>query len=452
MSGHWKWQLAVLLIASFFLTACEGAVVDDAAAPDGIAAVTVATVNNPQMQDVQALVDRFHAENEDVQVQFVVLPEEQLRDRVTADVAAAGGQFDVVTIGTYETPIWAENGWLTNLSDFAEADAAYEVDDLIPAIRTALSFEDDVYAVPFYGESSFLMYRTDVFEEAGLEMPERPTWDEVASFARELHDPGNDFYGICLRGQPGWGAQLAPLNTVVNTFGARWFDESWDPQLTEAPFVEAVEFYVDLINDAGQPGAATDSFTECLTTYGQGNAAMWYDATVAASILEDPAASNVVGQNGYVFAPVRETESAGWLWAWALGIPETSRNKEAAWRFVSWATSQEYIQLVGEELGWARVPPGSRSSTYQLAEYQETAQAFADITLQAINEADVENPGTRPTPYVGVQYVGIPEFQDLGTAVSQEIAAAIAGRQSVTEALEKGQEFAEDVADRGGYR
>ena len=239
---------------------------------------------------------------------------------------------------------------------------------------------------------------------------------------------------------------------MVNTFGGRWYDMSWNAQLTETPFKQATQFYVDLVRDAGEPGAPNAGFTECLTAYSQGNAAMWYDATVAASLLEDPKTSKVAGKNGFAPAPVKDTEWSGWLWAWSLALPSTSQKKDAAWKFMSWATSKDYIKLVGQELGWERVPPGSRLSTYQIPEYKESAAAFADLTVNAINQADVANAGTQPRPYTGVQYVGIPEFQSLGTSVSQEVSAAIAGRQTVDQALQKGQQQAEQVAKEGGYK
>ena len=239
---------------------------------------------------------------------------------------------------------------------------------------------------------------------------------------------------------------------MVNTFGGRWYDMQWNTKLTEAPFVQATQFYVNLVKDAGEPGAPNSGFTECLTSYSQGHAAMWYDATVAASLLEDPKTSKVVGKNGYAPAPVKDTSWSGWLWAWSLAMPSDSKKKDAAWKFMSWATSKDYIKLVGEKLGWARVPPGSRLSTYQIPEYKKAAAAFADLTVKAINQADVNNAGTQPRPYIGVQYVGIPEFQSLGTAVSQEISAAIAGRQTVDQALQKGQKQAEQVAQEGGYK
>jgi len=213
-------------------------------------------------------------------------------------------------------------------------------------------------------------------------------------------------------------------------------------------FVQATQFYVDLVRKHGEPGASQAGFTECLNTFGQGKAAMWYDATSAAGTLEDPNASKVAGKVGYVYAPVEKTKSSGWLWAWAWAMPKTTKQADTAWEFISWATSKEYEKLVGEKLGWSRLPAGKRKSTYDIPEYRESARAFADITLKAIEEADPTNPGVQPRPAIGVQFVGIPEFADLGTKVSQEVAAAIAGSTTVQKALADGQRLAEDVAKK----
>jgi sorbitol/mannitol transport system substrate-binding protein len=413
--------------------------------------VTIATVANPQMQDIEKLSAEFRKENPDVDVKFVILPENELRDRVTQDIATQAGQYDVVTIGTYEVPIWAENQWLLKLDDKAK-EGDYDVDDLIPPVREALTYEGGLYAVPFYGESSFLMYRKDLFQAAGLTMPAKPTWPQVAEFAAKLHNPSKKQAGICLRGLPGWGEVLAPLDTVILTYGGRWYDEQWKPHLTDPEAKQAVQFYVDLVRRNGEPGAPNAGFSECLTATGQGNAAMWYDATVAAASLEDPATSKVAGKMAYAPAPVVKTENSGWLWAWSLAIPNTSKRQDAAWKFVSWATSKKYHELVGKQLGWARVPPGARLSTYERPEYQKAAAAFAKPTLDAIQAVNVKQPGLHPQPWVGVQYVAIPEFQDLGTKVSQEISAAIAGRQTVDAALEKAQRYADETAKEGKYQ
>lgn len=408
--------------------------------------IVVAIVSNPQMQDAISLQDQFRAEHPGIDVQFVSLPENEARAKITASVATGGGEFDVVMISNYETAMWAENGWIENLQPYAEATPGYQPEDFVPSVREALSYEGDLYSVPFYGESSFLAYREDVFADAGLEMPERPTWDDVRELAAELDDPAQDFSGICLRGLAGWGEVMAPLTTVMNTYGGQWFDSDWNATLDSPQVHQAVSDYVSLVQDYGQPGAATSGFGDCLTRFAQGNAAMWYDATSMVSSIEDPSSSVVAGNVGYAPAPVEETESAGWLYSWSLAIPTSSEHTDAAWEFVSWMTSPDYIQLVGEELGWERVPPGSRLSTYEIPQYAEIAQAYSEPTLTAMDEAVPENSFVNPVPYTGIQFVAIPEFQDLGTRVGQQISAAIAGQASVDQALAQSQRYAETVA------
>ncbi|KUI27656.1 sugar ABC transporter substrate-binding protein [Mycobacterium sp. IS-1496] len=405
--------------------------------------VTIAMVSNSQMTDARELSSKFEEANPDIKLRFVTLSENQARAKITASTAMGGGEFDVVMISNYETPQWAENGWLVNLSEYARKTPGYDENDFFPSLRESLSYDGDMYAVPFYGESSFLMYRKDLLEQAGITMPRTPTWQQVADAAAKLDSP--DMVGICLRGKPGWGEVLAPLDTVINTFGGRWFDENWNAQLTSPEVKRAVQFYVDTVTKYGEPGAAASGFSECATQFGQGRTAMWYDATSAVSVLEDPASSTVVGKVGYAMAPMAEKPDSGWLYTWALGIPKSSDNADSAWKFISWMTDKNYIRLVGEELGWARVPPGSRLSTYEIPEYKEASQAFGQATLDSIEGADPLKPTVQPVPYTGIQFLAIPEFQDLGTRVSQQLSAAIAGQKTVDEALEQSQRYAEVV-------
>jgi sorbitol/mannitol transport system substrate-binding protein len=439
-------------ISALLLSACSGAGGGSGDSDGGDSkTITALMVGNPQMEDIAKLTADNFTKETGITVKFTILPENELRDKVTQDVATQGGQYDVATIGAYEAPIWAKNGWLQELSSHADGDSGYDKGDLLEPMVKSLSGEDGkMYAAPFYGESSFLMYNKELFAAKGLTMPERPTWPQVADFAAKLHDKQAGVAGICLRGLPGWGEVFAPLTTVVNTFGGTWFEKDWTPKVNSPEFKQATQFYVDLVRQYGEAGASQAGFTECLNTFGQGKAAMWYDATSAAGTLEDPSASKVAGKVGYVYAPVVKTQSSGWLWAWAWAMPKTTKQADAAWKFISWATSKEYEKLVGEKLGWSRLPAGKRTSTYNIPEYKESAAAFADITLKAIEEADPANPGVQPRPAIGVQFVGIPEFADLGTKVSQEVAAAIAGSTTVDKALADGQKLAEDVAKKYG--
>ncbi|MGD9477518.1 ABC transporter substrate-binding protein [Shinella sp. G-2] len=411
--------------------------------------LTIATVNNGDMVRMQGLTDDFTKKNPDIQLEWVTLEENVLRERVTTDVATKGGQYDIMTIGTYEVPIWAKQGWLVPLDNLG---ADYDVDDLLPAIRSGLTGDDGkLYAAPFYGESSFVMYRKDLMEKAGLTMPDAPTWDFIADAARKMTDRTAGINGICLRGKAGWGENMAFLTATANAFGARWFDENWKPQFDQPEWKNALDFYVKLMNDAGPQGASSNGFNENLALFQQGNCGMWIDATVAASFVSNPKESTVADKVGYALAPDTGLGKRGnWLWAWNLAIPAGSQKTEAAEKFIAWATSKEYTQLVAEKEGWANVPPGTRSSLYANAEYQKAAP-FAKMTLDSINAADPKNPSVKPVPYVGVQFVAIPEFQGLGTTVGQLFSAALAGQMPVDDALAQAQQAAVREMTRAGY-
>src|ERR1700682_499971 len=425
------------IVVALVAGACSGAGGGGGGA--GTTTITVGSVDNPSMADLKKLIPDFESAHPTIKVNIVTLPEDQIRQQVTQDVATQSGRFDLFTIGTYEVPLWANLGWLQDLAPYIAKDSSYAPDDLIPGIRTALTYKNDLYAVPFYGESSMLMYRKDLLSAKGITMPDHPTWDQVAAAAQKVNS--SSVNGICLRGLPGWGEQLAPLDTVVNTFGGRWFDPQWNATLNTPQWHDAVTFYINLLKTAGEPGAGNAGFTECLNAYNSGKVAMWYDATVAASFFTGDAAKN----SGYAYAPTKVKDWSGWLWAWSLGMPSSSKKKDAAWTFADWATSQAYIQLVGTKLGWQHVSPGTRASTYNLPEYKAAAGAFADVTLQSIAHADVTHPTVDPVPYIGVQYVDIDEFQQLGDQVSQEFAKVIAGGQTVDQALAKAQALATAV-------
>jgi sorbitol/mannitol transport system substrate-binding protein len=435
----------VVLALGLALAGCAGW---GGGAGGGSDSINVLMVNNPQMVDLQRLTADHFTKDTGIRVNFTVLPENDVRDKISQEFSSQAGQYDVATVSNFEIPIYARSRWIAPMDDFIAADPGFDQGDILEPMVKSLSGEDGkVYGQPFYGESSFLMYRKDVLADKGVTMPAKPTWSQVADIAARVDGAQPGMAGICLRGQPGWGQVFAPLTTVVNTFGGTWFTQDWQAQVNAPPFREAVKFYVDLVRTHGENGAPQAGFTECLNNVIQGNAAMWYDATSAAGSLE-ASDSPVRGKMGYAPAPVVKTEHAGWLYAWSWGIQQASEQKDKAWKFISWASGKDYERLVGTELGWSRVPAGKRASTYEIREYLEVASAFAEPTRDAIANADPLNPGVQPRPAPGIQFVDIPEFPGLGTQVSQYVSSAIAGQLSVDEALDLGQRLAEDVAER----
>ncbi len=401
------------------------------------------------MVRMQKLTDDFTKANPDISLNWVTLEENVLRQKVTTDIATKGGQYDILTIGTYEVPIWAKNGWLVELSAL-ESDSNYDVNDLLPAIRGGLSVDGKLYAAPFYGESSYVMYRKDLMEKAGLTMPDAPTWDFIRQAADKMTDRANGINGICLRGKAGWGENMAFLTAMSNSFGARWFNEKWQPQFDQPEWKNTLQFYVDLMKADGPAGASSNGFNENLTLFQQGKCGMWIDATVAGSFVTDPKASTVADKVGFALAPDNGLGKRGnWLWAWSLAVPAGSKKVDAAEKFINWATSKHYEELVASKDGWANVPPGTRTSLYKNPDYLKAP--FAAMTLASIEAADPQHPTVKPVPYTGVQFVAIPEFQGLGDTVGQIFSAALAGQTSVDDALKQAQDTATRVMTKAGY-
>jgi len=427
---------------------CTSALVSMCASAALAEEITIATVNNSDMIIMQELSSQWE-EKTGNSIDWVVLEENVLRQRVTTDIATDGGSFDIITIGAYEAPIWGGQDWLVGLDDLG---AAYDYEDIFAPVRNGLSANGTLYAVPFYAESSFTFYRTDLFDKAGITVPgEQMTYDDFAEIVAKVHDPDNGVYGTCQRGKAGWGENMAFVGPLVNAFGGRWFDMDWNPQLESPEWKAAVNYYVDLVNSYGPPGASSNGHNENRALFADGKCATWVDATSAAGYIFNPDESSVHDRTGFFQAPRQVTDKGtGWFWAWALAIPKSSQKVDAAKEFLAWSTSKEYVELVGETKGWVAAPPGTRKSTYDNPAYSEAAP-FAATVLNSILAANPADATRDPVPYTGVQFVAIPEFQGIGNYVGQQISAALAGQQSVDQALANSQQFAVREMTKAGY-
>jgi sorbitol/mannitol transport system substrate-binding protein len=411
------------------------------------AELVVATVNNGHMMTMQRLAGHFERSHPGVRIRWVTLEEGALRQQVTRDIVTRGGRFDVLTLGVLEAPLWGKQGWLTPIA----VDAAYDADDLLPGVRQALSAEGKLFAAPFYGESSMTMARADLLKAKGLTLPERPTWAQIRSLAAKLHDPARGVYGICLRGKAGWGENMTLITPMVNAHGGQWFDMRWQPQLTSAPWQEAVSLYVELLRQWGPPGATANGYNENLALFSEGRCALWVDATVAGSFLSQARYSKVAGQVQFAQAPSALTSKGShWLWSWALAIPTSSRQTPLAQAFVKWATSKAYIRLVAQEEGWAAVPSGTRKSTYAEPAFM-AANPWAVVERDALGSANPMDATVPKSPYVGIQFATIPEFQAIGTAVGQQISTLLTNTSPVAPTLARAQKAAERKMQEAGY-
>ncbi|MBV8916407.1 MAG: sugar ABC transporter substrate-binding protein [Acetobacteraceae bacterium] len=409
--------------------------------------LTIATVNNGDMVVMQRLSPEFERQHSDIKLRWVILEENVLRQRLTTDIATKAGQFDVMTIGNYEVPIWAKQSWLEPLDNLP---GSYDVGDLLKPVREGISYNGKLYAAPFYAESAMTYYRKDLFQKAGITMPAQPTYQQIAEFADKITDRNNQVYGICLRGKPGWGENMAFVTPLVTAFGGQWFDMQWRPRLDTPEWRNAVTWYDDVMRKDGPPGETSNGFNENLALFAGRHCGMWIDATVAAGLLFDPKQSQVSSDVGFAPMPTGTyTGGPTWLWSWNLAIPIASKQKDAARTFIAWATSKDYINLVAQQNGWVAVPPGTRQSTYDNPEYKKVAP-FAQFVQQAIDSANPNGQTREQRPYTGAQFVAIPEFQGIGTQVGQTIASTLTGTQ-VDQALKSAESATERTMRQAGY-
>jgi sorbitol/mannitol transport system substrate-binding protein len=414
---------------------------------EGDTTLTIATVNNGHMLTLQKMSRQFEVSHPGVHLKWVTLEEGPLRQQVSRDIATGGGRFDIMTIGAFEAAIWGRKGWLQAL----KPSAAYEVDDLLPPIRQALSVKQQLYALPFYGESSMTMVRQDLLDKAGVTLPPHPTWDQVRSVAARLNDPAHGVAGICLRGKAGWGENITLLTTMANSYGGQWFDARWQPRLDTPAWKQALAMYVDLLQHWGPPGAAANGYNENLALFMDGRCGIWVDATVAGGFVNRAGASRVAGRVSFLQAPVASTpKGSHWLWTWALAVPASSRKAAVAQAFIEWATSRPYIQLVARSEGWGAVPSGTRQSTYAEPAFLK-ANPHANIEREAIATANPLDATLPKSPYVGIQFAVIPEFQGMGTAVGQLVATLLHNQGDVDSTLGKAQALAEQRMREAGY-
>lgn len=443
--------ITVLLVMGTFVFA------GGAKEADGVVTVNIALANNPISQALSKLTQTSY-KADGVVVNVSVLPENDLRQRLTTEASTGGTTYDIFYIGPYEAQTWARNGWLENLDPYfaalsAEKLAWYDKGDLIKGMADSLALDGTQFGLPFYGESSFIMYNKELFAAKGLTMPQEPTWDEIYELAKKIHDPSKGIVGMTMRGAPGWGMSGAPFVTMVNAFGGRFFDMNWNATVDTPEQRGAWQMYKKILREAGQTDILSYTYNECIALMASGKCGIYYDATSIAPPLEADD-SAVQGKLGYVMAPHQKLKSnTAWLWNWSMGInPKSSKaKKQAAFEYMLWATSKDYAKMSIElDSSGASTPPAARSSTYELPVYAKAP--YAAMTLKTLEGMDFTKPTLEPVPYVGLQYIAIPEFADAGTKMTEYLADYVVDKISLDEAIRRTQEVFDKVAVDGNYR
>ncbi|GHV47128.1 maltose ABC transporter substrate-binding protein [Spirochaetia bacterium] len=423
----------------------------------GPVTVNVALANNYVSQQL-AKIAQAEYKVEGVTVNLSVLPENDLRQRLTTEASTGGTTYDIFYIGPYEAQTWAKNGWLENLDPFFDKLTAaektwYDRADLIKGMLDSVSLSGKPYGIPFYGEASFVMYNKELFAAKGLTMPDEPSWDQIYDLAKKIHDPASGVVGFTMRGTPGWGMSGAPFVTMVNAFGGKFFDMNWNATVDTPEQRGAWSMYKKILREAGQTDILSYTYNECIGLMQSGKCGIYYDATSLAPPLEDNT-SAVKGKIGYVAAPHGKLQkNTAWLWNWTMGInpKTTAAKKEAAFKFMLWATSKDYVQLAYKyDPTGSAIPPAARSSTYKLPFYASVP--YASPTLKVLENMDFTKPTLDPVPYVGLQYIAIPEFADAGDIMTRNLADYVVDNITLDEAIRRTQAVFEQVAKDGNYK
>lgn len=342
--------------------------------------VVLLMASHPATEAFQETIKPFE-EATGVDVSFDVLEEGAMIEKNLLECERGGDTYDIWMIAIEGVARMSETGCAAPLDDRVEQTAEFfDYDDILPAYADLMVNEVDgnsVWGIPFAGESVFLMYRQDLFDEAGVEVPQ--TWEELRDVARQFQEEG-EVSGVAFRARRGWEFTYQ-YSVFLFPFGGRILDpETGEPAIDTQGSVNALE-YMTSLKDYAPTGIEGFSFPEAWQSMQTGRVAMLVEATAAAPELEDPSKSQVAGQVGYAPLPEGPEGAFSGVWGWGLGVNGHSQKQDAAWRVIEWLTSREthpdYVDAGG-------IP--TRTSIVEDPEYQERFP-FLEATQAALEQA-----------------------------------------------------------------
>ncbi|MBC3765539.1 extracellular solute-binding protein [Neptunicella marina] len=404
--------------------------------------IVIAAADINDIDLAQALSREYEKQHADIDIEWRILEENTLRKRLLSDFAISDGQFDVAMLGAYETSVWSKKHWLSPINNLPDN---YDWQDVFPSVRHSLTYKGQQFALPFIAETDMTFYRKDLFKKAGIQMAARPTYQDILTYAKAIHDPANGVYGIGLRGKPGWGQNMAFVSVLVNAFGGHWFDQNWKPTLTTKAWKNALTYYVDIVKKYGPPDAADNGWQQNQSLFAQGKLGIFIDATSLAGKVFATNTAIDSEQIGYAPAPfVSASHPSHWFWTWAMAIPQSSTHQTAAKDFIAWMTSRQFVELAVAKGNDVTIPSGTRKSTYQTNTMRRLPVndfiASAIQTLPFGNENDIAD-----------QFVAIPEFPAIGYQVGLKVQQILKGQISVEQGLMDSQNIVEHIMQEAGY-
>ncbi len=435
ISAYLSVGLSVVVIALCFFPVM--ALAEEGDLPFAGTTIRCLLERHPSVFTMQRLLPEFEKET-GMRVIIETPPDPMNIDKINLALSQRSSDYDVIMAeGSWCGIGWYRAGYLEPLKNFIDDptidNSNLDLDDFMEKFLDAATELRDgtLFGLPLYGESTFLMYRKDVFAKLGLQAP--ATMDDLELAASKITE-NTDMYGITVRARRGIHAVYI-WRGFWQAYGAeKWFDKDMKPLLNAPAAIEGTELYARLIKKYAPAGVLNFGWTENRVFFEQGRAAMTIDATVNGALAEDPA-SSVAGKVGYAAVPKAKIYGSS-IASHALFISSFSKNKKAAWAFIKWATDKD-TQLRSFEMD---PHSGVTVKSVLLGEvFKNQYPTFADGLIQAV---EMGNADYLPR---------VPEAMEIIDKVGIYLSEILSGGKSVKEALDDANEEIYKVMEDSGY-
>lgn len=395
--------------------------------------IKIAAASHPSTEAFKKMTPRFE-EITGIKVVIDEMEEGALGQKLLLEMSAPTSDYDIIMSYPEAMPSMVDAEYLMPLDEFIQDSSLtpdwYDYEDILQPYRDMLAIEGKHYGVPFAGETVFLFYQCDLFEEHGREVPK--TMDELKETAAYFQENVEGVAGLSWRTRVGWEMTYM-WSVFIFPFGGEMLDPTMTtPGFNKPETIASLQYMIDMMEYA-PPGVESFSFSEAWDAFMQGKTAMMVEASAAAPEVENPEKSVIAGNVCYAPMPAGPAGAYSGVWGWGYGIPNKSEKKEAAYAYMMYTTSKgmqdEYIDNGGIV---------SRTSYLTDPEKQAQFSYYQTIIDTLKQAADLMDKG-----YSVV--IPIPEWNTLSDIAGTEGGKALVGQQTAEEAGEKIQAQVEEI-------
>ena len=401
--------------------------------------ITVAMASHPSTEAYQEMVEEF-TELTGIEVEWDIMDEIYLHNRIMTEHAARTGAYDVLMMDVTWLGEFVDRNVVTSIDDYvAEAPDFFDYDDFVDAYAEGLGqYDDQIFGIPSAGESAFIAYREDVFEEHGISPEDINDFYDLLEVVSEVHNPDEDLYGISMRAARGHHNVYGWFQFLYPFGGSVFVEDSWEPAINSPESIASLEYFQSIM-DYAPPGYENFSHEEATSTFQSGNAAIWFDATALAPWIEDEAESDVHDKVGYMAPPAGPEGRYAALAGWNLSVATHSDNHDAAWAFINYMTSKEMHEEYVDAGGVV-----TRESILTSEEYNDMYPYFSVINETLEYAYDLVEEGIEWRPR-------IPEWPEIGDVSGNQGVQALIGNKTAEEATNDAAERIYEIMEEAGY-